>query len=172
MWGLVHETVQRSILGPILYAIYVTHHFDLHNLTNLADDNFIIRWNSSTPGLVVDLQASLKAITEWLKGAGLTVNESKTEQCLFHQLDQPRITINLFSSEIKSLSSIKALGVLFDTKIQWSAHVSKTILKANRHFVKSGKSKITLQKMSSVPYLPQTSTLSFSITPTFGTYQL
>jgi hypothetical protein len=125
-------TENKVVLGPIVYAIYVTPLFDLHNLTNFADDNFIIRWNNGIPGLEVDLQASLKAITKWLRGSGLTVNESKTELCLFHQLDQPRITINLFGSEIKSLSSINILGVLFDSKMQWSAHVSKTILKANR----------------------------------------
>ncbi len=132
MRELVRGTVQGSILGPILYAIYVTPLFDHHKLTNFADDNFIIRWNDDIPGLVVDLQASLKAITKWLRGSGLTVNESKTELCLFHRLDQPHITINLFGSEIKSLDFINVLGVLFDSKLQWSAHISKTILKANR----------------------------------------
>jgi hypothetical protein len=84
----------------------------------LAENNFIIRWNNSIPGLVVvDLQASLKAITEWLRGSGLTVNKSKTELCFFHRLDQPLITINLFGLEIKSLSSINVLVVLFDTKM-------------------------------------------------------
>jgi hypothetical protein len=39
------------------------------------------------------------------------VNESKTELCLFHRLDQPHIKINLFGSEIKSLDFINVLGV-------------------------------------------------------------
>jgi hypothetical protein len=51
MRGLVLGTVQRSILGPIPYAIYLTPSFDLHNLINFAEDNFIIRWNNSIPGL-------------------------------------------------------------------------------------------------------------------------
>ena len=32
--------VQGSILGPVLYAIYVSIFFDLLKLTNFADDNF------------------------------------------------------------------------------------------------------------------------------------
>ena len=132
LFELVCGTVQGSILGPILYAIYVSPLFDLHDLTNFADDNFVIRWSSHLPALIVDLELSLEAITVWLRGSGLSVNESKTELCLFHRLDKPQITIRLFNSVIKSQNSMNVLGVTFDSKLQWSAHVSKTILKANR----------------------------------------
>jgi hypothetical protein len=132
LFELVCGTVQGSILGPILYAIYVSPLFDLQDLTNFADDNFIIRWNSYMPALVVELELSLEAITSWLRGSGLSVNESKTEVCLFHRLDQPLIKIKLFNSVIKSQYSMNVLGVIFDSKLQWSAQVSKTILKANR----------------------------------------
>jgi hypothetical protein len=67
--------------------MYVTPLFDLHSLTNFANDNYIIRWNSHRPGFIVDLEGSLEAITKWLRGSGLTVNQSKTELCLFHRLD-------------------------------------------------------------------------------------
>ena len=129
---LVCGTVQGSILGPILYAMYVSPLFDLHNLTNFADDNFIIRWNKSRTELGVDLVRSLEAISVWLRGSGLAVNESKTELCQFHRLDQPCLTINLFNSEIKSKSTMNVLGVVFDSKLQWSAQVANAILKANR----------------------------------------
>ena len=129
---LVGGTVQGSILGPILYAIYVSPLFDLHNLTNFADDNFIVRWNTHMPALIVDLELCLESITKWLRGSGLAVNDSKTELCLFHRLDQPRIKIKLFSTVIKSQNSMNVLGVIFDSKLQWSAQVSNAILKANR----------------------------------------
>jgi hypothetical protein len=112
--------------------MFVTPLFDLHNLTNFADDNYIIRWNSDMRCLVIDLEGSLEAITKWLRGSGLTVNEAKTELCLFHRQDQPQISINLFNSLINSKYMINVLGVLFDSKLQWSSQVSKTILKANK----------------------------------------
>ena len=36
---LIGGTIQGSILGPLLYAIYVSPLFDLLNITNFADDN-------------------------------------------------------------------------------------------------------------------------------------
>ena len=102
MLDLVCGSVQGSILGPILYAIYVSPLFDLHNLTNFADDNFIIRWSNSRTELGSDLERSLEAISVWLRGSGFAVNESKTELCQFHRLDQPSLTINLFNSKINS----------------------------------------------------------------------
>jgi hypothetical protein len=84
---LLCETVQESILGPILYAIFVSPLFDLHNLTNFADDNFKLRWSRHMPQFIADLERSLEAITKWLRGIGLAVNDSKTKLCLFHLLD-------------------------------------------------------------------------------------
>ena len=120
-------TVQGSILGPIIYVIYVSPLFDLHKLTNFADDNFIIRWSRHMPALIADLEESLEAITKWLRGSGLAVNESKTELCLFHRLEQPNLKIKIFNSEIKSQVSMNVLGVLFDSKLQWSAQVATTV---------------------------------------------
>jgi hypothetical protein len=128
---LVCGSVQGSILGPILYAMFVSPLFDLHDLTNFADDNFIIRRSSCRTGLCIDIERSLESISVWLKESGLAVNESKTELCLFHGLDQPSMTITLFNSQIKSKGTMNVSGVTFDSKLQWSAQVSNTIIKAN-----------------------------------------
>ena len=83
-------TIQGSILGPILYAIYVSTLFDhLTDLSNFADDNFALTWNLSKQTVIIQMQAKLKIITTWLRDSGLKVNEQKTELCLFYKKRYP-----------------------------------------------------------------------------------
>ena len=125
-------TVQGSILGPILYAIFVSPLFDLIRMTNYADDNYVIRCNKCIAALINDMQKSLEAITKWLKKSGLKVNESKTEMCLFHRNDVAPIQITVNNSIIKSKPSMNVLGVIFDCKLQWHEQAAATIKKSKR----------------------------------------
>ena len=77
-----YGTVQGSILGPILYAIFVAPLFDLTDLYNFADDNFSLASNKSKTQVTKNLESKLKLILKWLSDSGLKVNESKTELCL------------------------------------------------------------------------------------------
>ena len=72
-------TVQGSVLGPILYGIFVSPLFDLTPLTNFADDNFVIEFNSQINALIENMEKNLEMIVKWLKDSGLKVNESETE---------------------------------------------------------------------------------------------
>ena len=124
-------TVQGSILGPILYAIFVSPLFDIEKLSNFADDNFLIEWNKSKIRLVAEMQGKIERITTWLVGSGLKVNPAKTEICLFHKSDTTPIIIETPTSQITSKQTINVLGVIFDTKLQWSPQVANSIKKAN-----------------------------------------
>ena len=53
-------TIQGSVLGPILYALFVSPLFDLTQLTNFADDNFYLEWNTNLRKLITDLEKKLE----------------------------------------------------------------------------------------------------------------
>ena len=72
-------TIQGSILGPILYAIYVAPLFDLTDLSNFADDNFILTFNENKDRAISEMETKLSLIIKWLTDSGLKVNQSKTE---------------------------------------------------------------------------------------------
>ena len=127
-----YGTVQGSILGPILYAIFVAPLFDLTDLYNFADDNFSLSSNKSKTQVKKDLESKLELILKWLTDSGLKVNENKTELCLFHRKDTHPITILLNNATIVSKLSINVLGVLFDSKLTWSKQVSQTTQKAKK----------------------------------------
>ena len=63
----VHEcnvgTVQGSILGPILYSIFVSPLLALTELTLFADDNYALVWNKSKADIVLAMQTKLELIT-------------------------------------------------------------------------------------------------------------
>ena len=124
-------TIQGSILGPFLYAVYVSPIFDICNMSNFADDNFVISWSKDKNTLVLDLVRKLEAITKWLRGSGLKVNENKTELCLFYRIDTQPVVLTLNNTPILSKTTINVLGVIFDSKLQWAEHIAQAIKKAN-----------------------------------------
>ncbi len=132
LYDLLLGTVQGSILGPVLYAIFISPIFDIADLTAFADDKYVQKSNVSLPKLIDDIQKSLEAITKWLKKSGLIVNQGKTEACLFYKQDCAAVAIKVGEDMINTKKSINVLGVIFDTKLQWSEHVTKALQKANR----------------------------------------
>ena len=125
-------TVQGSILGPILYAMFVSPLFDLAKLTLYADDNYIIRWNTVLELLIDDMKTSLEMITKWLKQSGLKVNDGKTELCVFHRNDPRPIELFVNNIPLKSKNCINVLGITFDSKLQWHLQVNNAITKSKR----------------------------------------
>ena len=68
---------------------------------------------------------------QYIKPAKITKRRprprSKTELCLFHKVDTGPINISINGSVISSKKSINVLGVIFDSKLQWSEQISHTI---------------------------------------------
>jgi dsDNA-binding SOS-regulon protein len=86
--------------------MYVCPLFDIANMTNYADDNYVIRWNKCLTALIADMEKSLEAITKWLKKSGLKVNEEKTELCLFHRMDKDTVQMRISNTIITSKPNI------------------------------------------------------------------
>ena len=77
------------------------------------------------------MELKLKKIRDWLTDSGMRVNESKTNVCLFYKGDTAPITLNLNGNLVKLASKINVLGVIFDSKLQWSEHISHAIKRSN-----------------------------------------
>ena len=134
--SFVHEsntgTVQGSILGPILFSLFVSPLIDLAKITLFADDNYVIVWNKHRGDLIIEMTAKLSLIIKWFKDSGLKVNESKTELCLFHRKDQLPIEIDINNTKLISKNSINVLGITFDSKLNWQNQIENVITKAKK----------------------------------------
>ena len=49
LYNIFLGTFQGSVLGPVLYAIYISPIFDLEDLSAFADNNYAIQINSDIP---------------------------------------------------------------------------------------------------------------------------
>jgi hypothetical protein len=117
MNSILHDlllgTVQGSILGPVLYALYVSPLFEIEEFSAYADDTYIPRWNDSLDTLVINIEESLDRITKWLGESGLLVNTSKTEICLFYRQDTAPVRVRVQNIPVLTKKSMNVLGVIF-----------------------------------------------------------
>jgi hypothetical protein len=60
------------------------------------------------------------------------VNQAKTESCLFYKNDCAPVQIKAGNHTIQTKKSMNVLGVIFDSKLQWTEHVSKAVQKSSR----------------------------------------
>ena len=125
-------TVQGSILGPMLYSLFVSPLTELEKITLFADDNYILVWNKNKDTLSIDMQNKLNRISTWLSNSGLKVNETKTELCLFHRNDHPPIHLEFNDEILTTKNNMNVLGVSFDSKLNWQSQVEQTIQKSRR----------------------------------------
>ena len=124
--------IQGSILGPILYAMFISPLFDIENFTCYADDGFGLVFNRDKAVLASLIKSKLDNTISWLSASGMKVNESKTCLCLFYNRDTTPIHIELNGAVISSCKFINVLGVIFDQKLQWSNHIAFCISKSSK----------------------------------------
>jgi len=115
-------TVQGSVLGPILFAIFMCDVIEVEQLTMFADDNYIVTGADNVNELEAKLEDMTNRVYNWLTNSGMKVNADKTEMIVFSKAKvKAQITVN--GKTIKSKESIKILGVQFDSKLEWSKHI-------------------------------------------------
>ena len=124
---LTHGVPQGSILGPLLFLIYIN---DFPNSSNklsfilFADDSNLFFSHSDLAFLTDTVNSELKSVVNWFRANKLSLNISKTCYMLFSNTvcDLPR-KIMIDDSTIVKTDCCKFLGLYIDSRLTWRNHI-------------------------------------------------
>ena len=133
---------QGSILGPLLYLIYVNAiaMSTTANILSFADDTSLYRSNSDERELYVSANSAIKSLYEWFCANKLALNASKTKYIILRaphtRCQDANLDIHIGNTALEKIGShsheqsTKFLGLVIDEHLTWKnhlAHVNKKI---------------------------------------------
>ena len=131
---------QGSILGPLLFVIYIN---DLPGISNLAkfilyaDDANIIVTGETEEEVQLKLSQIASTLVSWVDGNGLALNLKKTHYMVFsnQRLDYSKISLNIAGVNIERVTEARFLGVILilDEKLTWQKHITAMKIKMSRY---------------------------------------
>ena len=102
-------------------------------LYNYADDNSLKRAAHTLDEVIQDLKFDSRIAIQWLSDNGMQANPSKFQFMLNSSTDLGVVEIDIDgNTTIKSESSVKVLGVIIDSKLNFSEHASACCKKGAR----------------------------------------
>jgi len=131
----VHSGVpQGTVLGPLMFLLYIndiTEHIK-SPLRLFADDCLLYRIITSKED-TIQLQHDLDQLQEWADKWQLKFNVTKCTIMRFTRSLSPIIfNYKLGSHSLGTSNQHPYLGVILDSKLQWTPHINNTAAKANR----------------------------------------
>jgi hypothetical protein len=135
---IVSGVPQGSILGPLLFLIYIN---DLVNIYNhatyvmYADDSNIFVRSKTVSGLNAAFSIITHNLLEWTQMNRLRLNVSKTKAILFRNINKYmdcELFISINNVEVAEVKSVMFLGVIFDQHLTWSDHIEHIYSKLRR----------------------------------------
>ncbi len=149
---------QGSILGPLLYLIYVN---DIHKacegqILSFADDTTAFTSHSELDILFQTANIQINKLFEWFCSNRLSLNASKTKYIVIRpkHIRDSLLERNIYIGDTKlsrigndcTEKSVKFLGILIDENLTWNDHVSHVNKKISRALFSINQTKNILPK--------------------------
>jgi hypothetical protein len=132
LFEITHGTIQGSILGAILFALYISPLADTITTTTYADDNYLMGEGKTEMDALEQCKERTELSLDWFLKSGLCVNKKKTELCVFNRNDCRLSEVTIGGEEVKVLKEMRILGLIFDSRLNWYKQTTTAIEKANK----------------------------------------